>query len=149
MAAGSQRETGPHSRTPCVLSVLDMQVRLPQDTSSLQSVEPAKLCQPQGHSEGPCSQAASSLFSVCIRNRQKSNGESECGQGQEGKTTERWVGFHWVLRDEISRRRHWTAAGEREAGTQKLEKNVPGKTHTEDQLSTSEELEGSEHPLVP
>lgn len=149
MTAGSQQETGAHSRTPCILLVLEIQVRHPpRHPSSLQSVEPAKLCQAQGHSKGPCSQAASSLFSVCMRNRQKSNEESECDQGQEGKTTERWVGFHWVLRDEVSGRRHWTAAGEKEAGEKCPRKNTH-KSVPWGQLSTCEELKGSKHHLVP
>lgn len=66
-------------------SLQEMQVRCP---SSIQPVTPAKLCQAQGHSKGPCSQAVSGLFSVCKRDRQKSNGKLECGQCQEGKTTE-------------------------------------------------------------
>lgn len=35
-----------------------------------------------------CSQAASSLFSICIGDRQKSNRDSECSQCQDGRRAE-------------------------------------------------------------
>lgn len=78
---GHSRGTGLLSKAPRIPLVVKMKVRHP---SSVQAAVPARL---PGTAK-ICSQAASSLFSICIGDRQKSNRDSECSQCQDGSRAE-------------------------------------------------------------